>query len=213
MSSLTSAEVEVSDPHSELRAYYEEEARRGLRNKPLGDLRVGLRSAFIELLRAEGRSHVADFGAGPGRDCVVFAEAGLDVVGVDLAHANGLLAGHHGVEVVQGSVIQPPFRTRAFDAGWSMSTLMHLPAVEMAEAAAAMAATISPGGPLRVGVWGGDEGEWSDESIEGQRRSFFHRPLDENAEILAVAGEVERAEGWDLGSRGRYQAFLVRVGD
>lgn len=109
-----------------LRAYYEEEARLRLR-KPVTGRRVELRDEFLTLLRAEGRRSVVDFGAGPGRDGEALVIEGLDYVGLDLANANGVLAAERGITVVQGSVDAPPIRAESFDAGWSMSTLMHIP--------------------------------------------------------------------------------------
>ncbi len=201
----------MSGVSDELRSYYEEEARRQLR-KPLTGPRVGLRQQFMELIRMEERTRVVDFGAGPGRDGVGFAEDGIDMVGLDLAHGNGVLAARNGVTVVQGSVVSPPFRKHSFDAGWSMSTLMHLPDDEMAEAVTAMAATLEPGAPLLVGVWGGDGDEHTDESIQGRSRRFFLRSAGVNAEILSLAGSVESSDRWDFGQSGRYQVFSVRVG-
>lgn len=195
---------------AELRSYYEEEASRGLRSKPLIGPRRDLRDRFIERLHREGRGRVVDFGAGPGRDCAGFVEAGIDVVGVDLAHGNAVAAARSGFTVVHGSVISPPFRSESFDAGWSMSTLMHLTEQEMSSAVAAMAATLVPGAPLQVGMWGGDAGERVDESIAGQRRRFFDRPLDVNTKILGVIGEIENSEEWDFGDTGRYHVISVR---
>lgn len=106
-----------------LRAYYEEEARLRLR-KPVTGRRVELRDEFLTPLRAERRRSVVDFGAGPGRDGEAFVTAGLDFVGLDLAHANGVLAAERGITVVQGPVDAPPCRAEFFDAGWSISTLM-----------------------------------------------------------------------------------------
>ncbi len=194
-----------------LRAYYEEEARQGLRSTSVTGPRLDLRNRFIARLENEGRSRVVDFGAGPGRDCAGFDEAGFQVTGLDLALANGVAARRAGLTVIHGSVLAPPFRPAAFDAGWSMSTLMHLPADDMATAVHAMAAALTPGAPLQVGLWGGETSERVDESIAGHRRRFFSRPLDLNRSILESVGSVEDAEEWDLGETGKYQALSVRV--
>jgi SAM-dependent methyltransferase len=201
----------VSDHDAELRSYYEEEARQGLRKTAVAGPRLELRNRFIKQLQTEARSRVVDFGAGPGRDCAGFDEAGLRVVGLDLALANGVAARRAGLTVIHGSVLAPPFRPASFDAGWSMSTLMHLPADDMVTAVHAMAATLTPGAPLQVGLWGGEPSERVDESIAGQRRRFFSRPLDLNHSILERVGAVEAAEEWDFGETGKYQAISVRV--
>jgi SAM-dependent methyltransferase len=196
-----------------LRAYYEEEARLRLR-KPVAGSRVELRDDFVTLLNAESRQSVVDFGAGPGRDGEAFVAAGLDFVGLDLAHANTVLAAERGVSVVQGSIDAPPFRQGTFDAGWSMSTLMHIPTDDVPETLTAMIKSLRPGAPLFVGVWGGDQGDIIGEfGLDGHQRFFSLRPLDVNLELFAACGEVERATTWDLGpDEWQYQVFQLRAG-
>jgi SAM-dependent methyltransferase len=195
-----------------LRAYYEEEARRRLR-KPLTGRRVELREAFVSLLRTERRRSVVDFGAGPGRDVEAFVEAGFDVVGLDLAHANGVLAAERDVTVVQGSVGAPPFRPRCFDAGWSMSTLMHFTDREVPGVLSAMATSLRVGAPLDVGLWGGDHGDViSEVGIAGHQRLFSLRPVAVNHQLMASCAVVERTSTWDLGDdEWQYQVFRLRV--
>lgn len=197
----------------DLRAYYEEEARLRLR-KPVAGRRVELRDDFVGLLRVEGRRSVVDFGAGQGRDGEAFVAAGLDFVGLDLAHANTVLASQRGVTVVQGSIDAPPFRQGSFDAGWSMSTLMHIPTDDVPDALAAMIASLRRGAPLVVGVWGGAQGDILGEfGLSGHQRFFSLRPFDVNTRLFAACGEVERATIWDLGpEEWQYQVFQLRAG-
>ena len=195
-----------------LRAYYEEEARLRLR-KPVTGGRVELRDEFVSLLDAERRRSVVDFGAGPGRDGEAFVAAGLDFIGLDLAHANTVLAAERGVCVVQGSIDAPPFRQGTFDAGWSMSTLMHIRADDVPRTLTAMTASLRPGAPLFVGVWGGDHGDINGElGLDGHQRFFSLRPFDVNLQLFAACGEVERATTWDLGpDEWQYQVFQLRT--
>lgn len=201
---------------AELRAYYEHEAAERSR-KPLTGRRVEIRARYLQLLADEGRRSVLDFGAGPGGDGGAFLEAGCSYVGIDLAHGNGVLAAEAGVTVVQGSISAPPFRPRSFDAGWSMSTLMHIPEPEVAAVLAAMTTPLAPGAPLQIGLWGGDRQDVVTESATGeQRRLFSYRPLELNRALLSTVGSVEQATLWDVvpdgASRGmQYQLFLVRV--
>jgi SAM-dependent methyltransferase len=196
-----------------LRAYYEEEARLRLR-KPVTGRRVELRDEFVVLLQAERRQSVVDFGSGPGRDGEAFVAAGLDFVGLDLAHANGVLAAERGISVVHGSVGAPPFRQGSFDAGWSMSTLMHIPENEIPRTLSAMTATLRTGAPLLVGMWGGDQGDIIGEfGLAGHQRLFSLRPFDVNHSLFAACGEVEHASTWDLGAdEWQYQVFQLRMG-
>ena len=196
----------------DLRAYYEEEARRGLRRPPSG-FRAEWCHEFAALLVEEERRSVLDFGAGPGSDAAPFLARGLEYVGVDLAVGNAVLAASRGSIVVPGSLLHPPVRPAAFDAGWSMSTLMHLPEVEVPAAITAMAACLGDGAPLFVGLWGGDRDDTIDEQqIDGERRLFSLRPAEQNRALIAQAGEVEWMTVLDVGPPGwNYQAVRVRI--
>ena len=165
------------------------------------------------LLRRERRHSVLDLGAGPGRDGEAFLRAGHAFVGLDLAHENAVLARSRGVTVVHGSIAAPPFRPAAFDAGWSMSTLMHVPEARMPAVLAAITMPLRPGAPLAVGLWGGDRGDEIDDTrIKGHRRLFSHRAVDRNRELLERCGAIERSEVWDIGRPGEeYQVFVIRT--
>jgi SAM-dependent methyltransferase len=197
---------------ADLRAYYEEEARLRLRSPVVGR-RSELRDAFIALLREEGRTSVVDFGAGPGGDGGAFRATGLRFIGVDLAHGNCQLAAEAGVMVVQGSISAPPVRPASLDAGWSMSTLMHIPEPDVPDTLTAMIATLRPGAPLLVGLWGGEQRDLVDESkIQGQRRLYRLRSFERNREMLTTCGTVELASCWDFSSDGwQYQVFQIRT--
>lgn len=202
----------ATDERADLRAYYEREAAMGTRTSLRGG-RLELRREFIDLVRVDGRGSVVDFGAGPGLDGEAFVEAGLRFVGIDLAVGNGVLARERGVLVVAGSIDAPPIRSRSFDAGWSMSTLMHLDAASARLALVAIADVLEVGSPLLVGMWGGPgrfESETSD--VVGGRRPFHLRPVDENRTILSEIGRTELRGVWDTGPDGwEYQVFLTRI--
>lgn len=197
---------------ADLKAYYEAEAQQGSRKLPAGR-RVELRSQFLELLGDEGRHSVVDFGSGPGGDGLAFEQAGHAYVGLDLAHGNAVLAAEQAVKVLPASLSEPPLRNQSFDAGWSMSTLMHLPEAEVPQAIGAMAAVLRSGAPLIVGMWGGMQGEHlSDIQIEGQRRLFRLQSPERNRELLESAMLLEREEVWSIGPDDwNYQVFLLRA--
>lgn len=197
---------------TDLQSYYEREAALGSRG-PVGSNRHRARSEFIELLQREGRTHIVDFGSGPGHDLEGFAAAGITGVGIDLAIGNARLAVGRRVHVVCGSIMAPPFAPNSFAAGWSMSTFMHVPEAQAADVASAMAVAIEPGGPLMVGLWGGPRRDEIDaDRIEGERRLFSMRTLEHNAELLRSAGAIEHEEIWDVGPDGwEYHLFRIRV--
>lgn len=203
----------MDSPQAKLRAYYEEEARLRVRT-PVTGRRVELRDEFLSLLHAERRRSVVDFGAGPGRDGEAFVAAGVDVVGLDLAHANCVLGAERGVVIVQGSVDAPPFRVGCFDAGWSMSTLMHFPEDEVPGILSAMIAPLCPGAPLFIGLWGGDQGDLvSEVGLAGHQRFFGLRPFHVNHMLVAACAAVEQASTWDIGGdKWEYHVFRLRVG-
>ena len=93
----------MSHKHADLADYYEKEAQLRKRGRPR-EPRVRLQDEYIELLRAEGRSTVVDFGAGPGQDGDRFRAAGFGYLGLDLAHGNGLLAAERDLVTIQGSI-------------------------------------------------------------------------------------------------------------
>lgn len=197
---------------ADLRSFYEKEAELGLRG-PLRGRRVEARNNYVSLLRNEGRSRVLDLGAGPGGDARGFLDAGIGFVGVDLALGNARIAAANGVSVVASSISAPPFRPRSFDAGWSMSTFMHVPESEAAEVAAAMAEPLRPGAPLMVGVWGGSRRDEIERTkLPGEQRLFSLRSGVHNQTLLEAAGDTEHLETWDIGPDGwEYQLFLVRA--
>ncbi len=197
---------------ADLRSYYEREAELGTRTELRG-FRIELRDEFVGLLEVERRRSVLDLGSGPGLDGVAFVEAGLGYTGLDLAGGNGVLAARTGITVAQGSIARPPFRSRSFDAGWSMSTFMHVPADDAASVAASMVSPLRTGAPLLVGLWGGTPGdEIDDTKIDCERRLFSLRSVDHNWQLLGAGGAVEHRPTWDVGPDGwEYQVFLIRV--
>lgn len=193
----------------ELRAYYEEEARRRSRVSLVGR-RVQARRGFIERLERQGRRSVLDVGAGPGLDGEAFVAAGFDYLGVDLAHRNCLVAAARSVPVVQGLAGRLPIRAASFDAGWSMSVLMHLDEDEAVGALRGLAEALRPGSPCVIGLWGGDGQAVDDTSIPGERRRFRLRPVERNRQLMAECGVVERVEVWEPTDGGwSYQLFRL----
>lgn len=199
---------------STVRAYYEQEAVERAR-PALRPNRIGLRNDFIDLLAAEGRRSVVDFGAGPGRDVAGFREAGLRAVGIDLAVANATLAAasHKGSPVIPGSILAPPIRCGSFDAGWSISTLMHLDRVQADRALEAMTATLKPGAPFLIGVWGGDdEYRVDDDTIADRSRPFHLRSPETNRSLIGRWGDIEAESISDESVSGQYyQVYRLRL--
>ena len=93
-----------------------------------------------------------------------------------------------------------------------MSVLMHLPPAGAAAGAAALAGTLVPDAPFWIGVWGGAGGLHYDETIEGQRRPFHRRTVQENAELFGRGARIEDIDIHRMGdSIGEYQVFRLRA--
>lgn len=196
----------------ELRAYYEHEAATGARGPATGR-RVDAVTRFASQIAGEGRSSLLDVGAGPATDAAAFVDVGVRYVGIDLAVANASVARAKGYHVVSASLFEPPFRPESFDAGWSMSTLMHVPAERFGRAMRAMLRPLRAGAPCGIGMWGGpDRDLFTDPDGSGARRLFSLRSASRNRELLSSHGSLESWEVWDVGSDGwEYHFAVLRV--
>ncbi|MEZ5250422.1 MAG: methyltransferase domain-containing protein [Ilumatobacteraceae bacterium] len=110
---------------ADLTAYYDAEARAGVRGEGRFDA-VDIRTRFIDLMRREDRRRLIDVGSGPGRDTLAFQDDGFDTIGVDLR------AGERGADADTGwrrigrfALRALPFANATFDALWTMSTFVH----------------------------------------------------------------------------------------
>jgi SAM-dependent methyltransferase len=199
----------------DLSDYYEREAAAGVR-AVMGSRgrRDDLRSAFVDQLVREGRQSVVEVGSGPGTDAAPFISAGVVYAGFDLAVGNARLAHAAGLAIVPGSLFAPPFRPRSFDAGWTMSTLLHVPDDRFNEAVAATTSLLRPGSPLAIGLWGGRDREFVNETDHFDPPRFFsHRSDDRAQTMLSAHGTVEWFEAWPTDVGGwSYQFIVLRVG-
>jgi len=109
-----------------LAEYYDREGR-SREATPLGRSRIDVRRAFVDLLHGERRQRLIDVGSGPGRDAVYFAANGFPTTAVDRSIGHARLAAAAGLVSVQATLLALPFPPDTFDAGWTMSTLVHLP--------------------------------------------------------------------------------------
>ncbi|MEO1056866.1 MAG: methyltransferase domain-containing protein [Actinomycetota bacterium] len=203
------------DERAQLRAYYEREAELGTRGAMTGR-RAALRTRVVDRLVAEHCASVIDVGAGPGSDAGEFTAVGLDYTAVDLAHANGRRARIAGYDFLQASAMSLPVRADAFDAAWSMSTLMHLAEPDAVRGVDELRRVVRPGGLCVLGIWGREHEERIEASndVVGLPRTFYLRSLRRNREILTALGDVESVEHWTAASaEWDYQVFWVRTAD
>lgn len=195
----------------DLAQYYEQEAATRA-ERDIDPQRVAARHRFIRLV---GRSaSVLEVGIGPGRDAAAFVGAGLDVCGVDLAHAHTRFAARTGAAPAVASVRALPFATATFDAVWSMSTLMHVPNAAIAAALTEVRRVLRPGAPAAIGVWGGTNVEAHHDADAFDPPRLFSRRSDQRwRDLLSILGDVEEFAHWGDSQGGGehwYQWAVVR---
>jgi len=197
----------------DLTAYYDAEARTGLRVEPRG-FRIELRARFADLVRSEGRRRVIDVGAGPGVDTRVWEADGFDTVAVDLGVENCGVAVERGLTAVAASLYHLPFAAGHFDSLWTMSTFVHVPLDRSDEALTELVRVLQPGAPMGIGTWGGRDFEGVPEFGELRPYRFFSLAThDRWQSTLARHGTVEQfltfaptdPSGWE------YQFAIVRT--
>ena len=180
----------------------------------LPDARQELRGRFIELLRAEGRSSIIEFGAGAGQDAVELMAAGLSVVAMDLSPENVEKCRARGIDARVGDFYSLDFVDGVFEAGWAMSTLLHVPDEDIDRVLAELIRVLEPGAPLAIGLWGGvDEEGVPDDDWADPPRFFSMRTDSHLREILERSFVIEAFETvmpHDDGS-GHYQWCIVRA--
>ena len=143
---------------------------------------------------------VLDAGCGPGSDAAAFADAGLDVTGVDVTQSFLAAADEHvDAAFTRGDMRHLPFATGAFDGVWSCAAVHHVPKRETATVLAEFARVLCEDGVLFCSVKrGADAGfEPDDDHGGGDDRFFAYYGGDEFRALLRDAGldgEV-RADG------------------
>ena len=121
------------------------------------------------------------------------------------------LLGAEGVRAINGSLYELPLRDRAFDAAWTMSTLMHVPDSRFHQAMEEICRLLVPGSPLGIGLWGGmdQEGVRTEDSIEPPR-FFSFRSHERTRVMLEEHGTVERFETMDFNTpEGSIYQFVI----
>ena len=191
-----------------MRAFYDNElpTRTGLASGSPRRLRL---ERFIDVCVTERLDAVLEVGSGAGRDGRLISAAGLRYTGVDLSAVGADLCSAQSLDGVQASAIALPFKDRSFDAGWTMSTLMHLPGDDIEQALGELRRVLRPGGLLEVGVWGAD----TDGIRIDDRGRYFRRRTDRHMqELVAGIGTLLAFETWDyLPGGGHYQSARVVV--
>jgi SAM-dependent methyltransferase len=198
---------------TDLVAYYDNEVR-DRADRSLPTQRVAQRVAYLELLERERIRSILEIGSGPGRDGDAFAAAGLAYTGVDLAPASVAACRSRGLDAQVASVLDLPFEDCSFEAGWTMSTLLHIADEDLDAALAEIARVLRPESPLAIGLWGdqtGGEHLWRDGTDFGPPRFFCIRTDDALLAALRRHGTVEQWLTWQGSESMHYQWAVLRT--
>ena len=184
----------------ETASYYD--AEEGREDRALDPRRIAVRDRFVALVGVNGPGGpTLEIGTGPGRDARALVEAGLDVIGVDLSSGHAARAAERGVTMAVASVRALPLASSSIGALWSMSTLMHVPAVAIEGTMREIARVLAPGAMVVIGVWGGPDTEHFSDSLvgppAGPRRLFSRRSEARWRSLLTTVGRINDLEVWE----------------
>lgn len=117
---------------------------------------------------------IVEFGCGPGRFLDVVRHKGGQAVGIDLSQAvesaRRNFADDPDVLIVQGDILNPPFREGVFDGGYSIGVLHHTP--NPLTGLQALTQTVKPGGWIACTVY--PKGEFYDYPAVAHFRRLHH---------------------------------------
>ncbi|HEU4666863.1 MAG TPA: class I SAM-dependent methyltransferase, partial [Arthrobacter sp.] len=151
---MTHGSPEHADHEADLAVFYDREAAVGS-TRALTPLRVQCREWFVRLLKDEHRHSLFELGCGTGVEGLEFVRAGLHYSGVDLSGESVRLARGKGLDVSVASGRSLPFPDGSFSAGWTMSTLLHVPNSRIHDVVSELVRVCAPGSPIAVGLWSG----------------------------------------------------------
>ncbi|MEV5962167.1 class I SAM-dependent methyltransferase [Kribbella sp. NPDC051952] len=197
----------------DLIAYYNNEAPARV-GRELPDERVARRTAYLQQLDRESRRSVLEIGCGPGRDGQAISDAGFDYTGVDLAPASVDTCRSLGLDARVASVLELPFEDATFDAGWTMSTLLHIANEDLDQALSEITRVLRPGAPLAIGLWGASdptEQAWQDNTDFGPARFFSIRTDPTLRKTLRLHADLELWQTWNDDQAMHYQWAVLRT--
>ena len=168
----------------------------------------GNERAFPELLRAfaasiPARGTVADLGCGPARDATRFAEAGFNVLGMDLSA--GMLAMAPSAmdgRLVQADLRALPIRGSTLDGIWCCAALLHVPEDDTLTVLREFRRTLTSGGILALVTALGDGARFEPVPYApGEERWFAYRTAGTLADQLRSADFTIRSTAHAAGNR------------
>lgn len=139
---------------------------------------------FVEL----SGSRIIDVGSGPGRDGLMFKQAGKEVVCVDASEAMVKLSSERGLESILAEFDHLPFQDGSFDGAWSYTALLHVPKKSMDTPLKEISRVLKPSGVFALGLIEGDTEEYKENSGVGMPRWFSFYRKDEVVDLCGRHG-------------------------
>jgi SAM-dependent methyltransferase len=183
-------------------------------NMPKQQFKLDERAAFLDRLGAVQAKTLLEIGAGTGQDAAFFADAGLDVVAVDLSPEMVARCRAKGLEAYERDFLHLGFEPDSFDAVYTMNCLLHVPNADLPEVLRAVRIVLKPGGLFYVGVWGGvsQEGVF-DEDRQRPKRFFALRTDAELFRFMRESFEVIDFHSTEFEGQRLQSVTLVRPPD
>lgn len=130
------------------------------------------------LAKLQPGSYILDFGCGSGRDAKVFLEKGYKVDAVDGSRELCRLAGEYTGIKIQNMLFQDLSEVDRYDGIWACSSILHLPADELAEVMRRMATALKSKGIIytsfKYGIFAGERnGRYFTDMTEGTFAEFL----------------------------------------
>jgi SAM-dependent methyltransferase len=143
---------------------------------PVSDWKVEERAHFLSLLQAEGKQHLLEIGAGPGRDSKFFQDNGLEVVCTDLSPEMVAICQSKGLTAYVMDFLSLDFPDGSFDAVYALNCLLHVPKSDLKKVLGNIQRILKPSGLFYLGVYGGHdyEGVWPEDNYTPKRFFSFH---------------------------------------
>lgn len=168
------------------------------------------RERYLGYLKAAGAHRLLEVGAGTGVHGRFFANAGLEVVCVDLSPAMVEACRAKGLEAYCQDFLSLKL-PRTFDAVFALNCLLHVPPADLPAALTALRGVLNPGGLLYVGQYGGQDWQGINLDDDYEPKRYFsllsddtlRRALAEQFQVLEltrVALPMSRPDGWQFHS-------------
>jgi SAM-dependent methyltransferase len=128
------------------------------------------RQAFLARLQSEGKKSLFEIGSGGGHDSQFFADHGLQVLATDLSPGMVETCRRRGLDAQVMDVLDLQLPPKAFEAAYSMNSLLHVPNADLENALLSIRRALEPNALCYLGVYGAKE------AFEGILESDFHTP-------------------------------------